>query len=51
MNKTLVIGVVVAVSLLMLIQFPDDTTTLIENFFAVVGDIWDALRGLIREFV
>ena len=37
MNKNLVIGAVFAISLLMLIQFPDDTITLIENIGSV-GD-------------
>jgi hypothetical protein len=51
MNKNLVIGVVVAISLLLLIQFPDDTITLIKNIGSVLGEIWDAIRGLLREFI
>ena len=51
MNKNLIVGIVVAVSLLMLIRFPDDTITLIENIASLLGDIWEAIRGLIREFV
>jgi len=51
MKKNLVIGVAVAISLLMLIQFPDDTFTLIENITDVLGDIWGGIRDLIREFI
>jgi hypothetical protein len=51
MNKNLVMGLVVAIGLLMLIRFPDDTITLIENIGSLLGDIWEAIRGLIREFI
>lgn len=51
MNKNLVTGLVVAIALLMLIRFPDDTITLIENIGSLLGDIWEAIRGLIREFI
>jgi hypothetical protein len=51
MNKNLVMGLVVAIGLLMLIRFPDDTITLIENIGSLLGDVWQAVRGLIREFI
>lgn len=41
----------VAISVLMLVQFPEDSVTLIENVGDELGDIWNAIRGLIREFI
>jgi hypothetical protein len=51
MNNKLVTGLVVGIALLMLIRFPEDSITLIENVFSLLGDIWDAVRNLIREFI
>lgn len=51
MNKNLLIGVVLAISVLMLVQFPEDTVTLIGNIGTVLGEIWDAIRGLLRELL
>jgi hypothetical protein len=51
MNNKLVTGLVLAIALLMLIRFPEDSITLIENTFSLLGDIWDAVRNLLREFI
>lgn len=51
MNKTLVSGLVVGILLLFLIQFPDDTVTVLENLGSILGDVWDSVRDLLRELL
>jgi hypothetical protein len=51
MNKTLVSGLVVGIILLFLIQFPDDSVTILENLWSILGEIWGALLDLLRELI
>ena len=48
MNKTLVSGLVVGIMLLFLIQYPDDSVTIVEDLWSVLGDIWEAILDLVR---
>jgi hypothetical protein len=51
MNKTLVSGLVVGIILLFLIQFPDDSVTIVEDLWSILGEIWGALLDLLRELI
>lgn len=47
--NTPVVGLIIAVALIFVLKFPADAASFIENVGAIVGEMWVALREVVRE--
>jgi hypothetical protein len=52
MNKgTLVAGLVIGLGLMFVVRFPSDAADVAANMGDLLGEVWDALRDVLRELL